>query len=89
MPDLSINFCGVKSPNPFWLASGRPPTPHTGDARLRCRLGGAVWKTIGEPIIIRHRATARSTTRRAHDRVEQHELISDRRWKITFADRGG
>ena len=25
MPDLGINFCGVRSPNPFWLASG-PPT---------------------------------------------------------------
>ena len=25
MPDLSIDFCGVKAPNPFWLASA-PPT---------------------------------------------------------------
>ncbi|MEZ4336506.1 MAG: hypothetical protein R3B82_07760 [Sandaracinaceae bacterium] len=29
MADLSIDFCGVKSPNPFWLASA-PPT-NTGD----------------------------------------------------------
>lgn len=25
MADLSINFAGIKAPNPFWLASG-PPT---------------------------------------------------------------
>ncbi len=25
MPDLSVNVAGIKSPNPFWLASG-PPT---------------------------------------------------------------
>jgi dihydropyrimidine dehydrogenase (NAD+) subunit PreA len=52
MPDLSITFCGVKSPNPFWLASG-PPT-NTAYQVMRAfdaGWGGAVWKTIGEPII--------------------------------------
>src|SRR6267154_1266856 len=52
MPDLSINFCGVRSPNPFWLASG-PPT-NTAYQIMRAfdaGWGGAVWKTIGEPII--------------------------------------
>src|SRR5580698_1379792 len=29
MSDLSVNFCGLRSPNPFWLASG-PPT-NTGE----------------------------------------------------------
>ena len=24
MADLSINFAGIKSPNPFWLASAPP-----------------------------------------------------------------
>ena len=24
MADLSIDFCGIKSPNPFWLASAPP-----------------------------------------------------------------
>jgi dihydropyrimidine dehydrogenase (NAD+) subunit PreA len=50
--DLSITFCGVRSPNPFWLASG-PPT-NTGDQVMRAfdaGWGGAVWKTIGEPIV--------------------------------------
>jgi dihydropyrimidine dehydrogenase (NAD+) subunit PreA len=50
MPDLSINFCGVRSPNPFWLASG-PPT-NTAYQVMRAfdaGWGGAVWKTIGVP----------------------------------------
>jgi len=52
MAELSINFAGIKSPNPFWLASG-PPT-NTGGQVMRAfeaGWGGAVWKTIGEPII--------------------------------------
>ncbi len=51
MADLSIDFCGVKSPNPFWLASA-PPT-NTGDQIMRAfdhGWGGAVWKTLGIPI---------------------------------------
>ena len=52
MADLSIDFCGVKSPNPFWLASA-PPT-NTGDQIKRAfdaGWGGAVWKTLGNPIV--------------------------------------
>ncbi len=51
MADLSIDFCGIKSPNPFWLASA-PPT-NTGDQIMRAfdaGWGGAVWKTLGNPI---------------------------------------
>jgi dihydropyrimidine dehydrogenase (NAD+) subunit PreA len=52
MADLTIDFCGVKSPNPFWLASA-PPT-NTGDQVMRAfdaGWGGAVWKTLGNPIV--------------------------------------
>jgi dihydropyrimidine dehydrogenase (NAD+) subunit PreA len=52
MADLSIDFCGIKSPNPFWLASA-PPT-NTGDQVKRAfdaGWGGAVWKTLGNPIV--------------------------------------
>ncbi len=51
MADLSVDFAGIKSPNPFWLASA-PPT-NTGDQIARAfdaGWGGAVWKTIGQPI---------------------------------------
>src|SRR5712675_1196512 len=52
MADLRVKLCGVESPNPFWLASG-PPT-NTGDQVMRAfdaGWGGAVWKTLGEPIV--------------------------------------
>src|SRR6476659_1989157 len=51
MADLKVTFCGIESPNPFWLASA-PPT-NTGDQVMRAfdaGWGGAVWKTLGVPI---------------------------------------
>src|SRR5690242_20864804 len=52
MADLKPNFAGIESPNPFWLASG-PPTNTYGQVAKAFDegWGGAVWKTIGEPII--------------------------------------
>ena len=52
MADLRTNFAGIESPNPFWLASG-PPTNTYGQVAKAFDegWGGAVWKTIGEPII--------------------------------------
>ena len=52
MADLTTNIAGITSPNPFWLASA-PPT-NTGDQVARAfeaGWGGAVWKTLGEPIV--------------------------------------
>ncbi|MFN8178655.1 MAG: NAD-dependent dihydropyrimidine dehydrogenase subunit PreA [bacterium] len=52
MADLSSRFAGISSPNPFWLASG-PPT-NTGEQVMRAfdaGWGGAVWKTLGNPIV--------------------------------------
>ncbi|MDJ0837194.1 MAG: NAD-dependent dihydropyrimidine dehydrogenase subunit PreA [Acidobacteriota bacterium] len=51
MADLSIDFCGIKSPNPFWLASA--PPANCGEQVMRAfdaGWGGAVWKTLGVPI---------------------------------------
>ncbi len=52
MADLRTEFAGISSPNPFWLASG-PPTNTYGQVARAFDLGwgGAVWKTVGEPII--------------------------------------
>ncbi len=52
MADLNTNFAGIKAPNPFWLASA-PPT-NTGYQVMNAFLagwGGAVWKTLGQPIV--------------------------------------
>jgi dihydropyrimidine dehydrogenase (NAD+) subunit PreA len=54
MADLTTNFLGIKSPNPFWLASA-PPTDKAYNVQraFEAGWGGAVWKTLGEdpPIV--------------------------------------
>lgn len=54
MADLSTEFLGIKSPNPFWLASA-PPTDKAYNVvrAFREGWGGVVWKTLGEdpPIV--------------------------------------
>ena len=49
MADLRTSFLGVKSPNPFWLASA-PPTDRKVNVQraFRAGWGGVVWKTLGE-----------------------------------------
>src|SRR3954451_3970183 len=49
MVDLRTSFVGVKSPNPFWLASAPPTDRKTNVERaFRAGWGGVVWKTLGE-----------------------------------------
>lgn len=51
MPTLETTFAGLHCLNPFWLASA-PPT-NCGEQIMRAfdaGWGGAVWKTIGEPV---------------------------------------
>ncbi|RFU69565.1 NAD-dependent dihydropyrimidine dehydrogenase subunit PreA [Bacillus sp. V59.32b] len=52
MADLHINLAGIKSPNPFWLASA-PPTNsgYQVQRAFEAGWGGAVWKTLGDPIL--------------------------------------
>lgn len=54
MADLRSNFAGIKSPNPFWLASA-PPTDkaYNVERAFKAGWGGVVWKTLGEdpPIV--------------------------------------
>ncbi len=49
MADLRNNFIGIKSPNPFWLASA-PPTDkaYNVERAFKAGWGGVVWKTLGE-----------------------------------------
>ncbi|HFC05550.1 MAG TPA: NAD-dependent dihydropyrimidine dehydrogenase subunit PreA [Rhizobiales bacterium] len=49
MADLSCNFIGISSPNPFWLASA-PPTDkaYNVERAFEAGWGGVVWKTLGE-----------------------------------------
>jgi dihydropyrimidine dehydrogenase (NAD+) subunit PreA len=51
MPDLSANTGGIRSPNPFWLASAPPANSGAQVQRaFDAGWGGAVWKTLGVPI---------------------------------------
>src|SRR5258707_12644775 len=49
MADLRTSFAGIKSPNPFWLASA-PPTDKAYNVvrAFKAGWGGGVWKTLGE-----------------------------------------
>ena len=80
MADLSTNFAGIRCPNPFWLASG-PPT-NCGEQVMRAfdaGWGGAVWKTIGEPIVnVSSRYSSVDWNGQRMMGLNNIELISDR-----------
>ncbi len=51
MADLSTNFLGIKSPNPFWLASAPPTDKKYNVVRaFEAGWGGVVWKTLGTQV---------------------------------------
>src|SRR3989441_6504792 len=81
MADLNALFAGtIQSPNPFWLASG-PPT-NCGEQVMRAfdaGWGGAVWKTIGEPIVnVTSRYSSVDWNGQRMMGLNNIELISDR-----------
>ena len=79
-PNLAVNFAGIRSPNPFWLASA-PPT-NCGEQVMRAfdaGWGGAVWKTIGEPITnVSSRYSSIDWNGQRMMGLNNIELISDR-----------
>ncbi len=88
-PDLSINFCGVKAPNPFWLASA-PPTNSAYQIRraFEAGWGGAVWKTLNhEPIVnVSSRYGAVDYDGRKVMGLNNIELITDRPLEVNLAE---
>ncbi|GGJ66511.1 NAD-dependent dihydropyrimidine dehydrogenase subunit PreA [Virgibacillus salexigens] len=80
MADLRINFAGIKSPNPYWLASA-PPT-NTGyqvQRAFEAGWGGAVWKTLGDPVLnVTSRFGAHHFNGQRVAGFNNIELISDR-----------
>ena len=48
MANLTTNFIGIKSPNPYWLASAPPTDKEYNVVRaFKAGWGGVVWKTLG------------------------------------------
>ncbi|HNW52355.1 MAG TPA: NAD-dependent dihydropyrimidine dehydrogenase subunit PreA [Prolixibacteraceae bacterium] len=88
MADLSINFAGIQSPNPFWLASG--PVANTAPQVMRAfeqGWGGAVWKTIGEPVSnVSGRYASLDLGRTRMAGLSNIELSSDREIAANFRD---
>jgi dihydropyrimidine dehydrogenase (NAD+) subunit PreA len=92
MADLRTNFLGVKSPNPFWLASA-PPTDRKVNVEraFRAGWGGVVWKTLGEagpPVV--NVSGARYGAIHGPDRrliaMNNIELITDRDLEINLRE---
>jgi dihydropyrimidine dehydrogenase (NAD+) subunit PreA len=89
MIDLSMDFCGVKAPNPFWLASG-PPTNSEYQIRraFDAGWGGAVWKTLSsEPIVnVSSRYGAVDYDGRKVMGLNNIELITDRTLEVNLKE---
>jgi len=87
-PSLAVNFAGIKSPNPFWLASA-PPT-NTGEMIMRAfdaGWGGAVWKTIGAQVTnVSSRYSAIDWNNQRMMGFNNIELISDRPTEVNLRE---
>ena len=85
---LAVEMAGIRSPNPFWLASA-PPT-NTGEMVARAfeaGWGGAVWKTVGEPITnVTSRLGSLDLDGRRMVGISNIELISDRPIETNLAE---
>ncbi len=88
MANLESNFAGIKSPNPFWLASA-PPT-NTGYQVMnafRAGWGGAVWKTLGQPIVnVSSRYGAVAYKNNKIMGLNNIELITDRPLEVNIKE---
>jgi len=86
--DLSTSTGGIRSPNPFWLASA-PPT-NLGSMVQRAfdaGWGGAVWKTLGDPIInVSSRLGSIDYGSRRMLGLNNIELITDRPLEVNFRE---
>ena len=87
-PTLETTFCGIPCINPFWLASA-PPT-NCGEQIMRAfdaGWGGAVWKTIGEPITnVSSRYSSIDWEGRRMMGFNNIELISDRPIEVNLQE---
>jgi len=92
MADLSNTFAGIRTPNPFWLASA-PPTDkaYNVNRAFEAGWGGVVWKTLGEagpPVVNVNgpRYGALLTPDRRMLGFNNIELITDRPLDVNLAE---
>ena len=92
MADLTTDFVGIRSPNPFWLASA-PPTDKEYNVRraFEAGWGGVVWKTLGEegPPVVNVNGPRYGVVHGADRRVlglNNIELITDRPLEVNLRE---
>jgi dihydropyrimidine dehydrogenase (NAD+) subunit PreA len=89
--DLRSDFVGIKSPNPFWLASA-PPTDKEYNVRRAFEQGwgGVVWKTLGlDPPIVNVNGPRYGAVWGADRRLlglNNIELITDRPLEVNLGE---
>jgi len=87
-PSLAVDFAGIRSPNPFWLASA-PPT-NCGEQIMRAfdaGWGGAVWKTIGAQVTnVSSRYSSIDWNGQRMMGFNNIELISDRPLEVNLRE---
>lgn len=90
MADLTCRIAGVRSPNPFWLASA-PPTDkkYNVERAYKAGWGGVVWKTLGEdPAVVNVSSRYGSIDLNGQRMVgiNNIELISDRPLEVNLRE---
>ena len=91
MANLQTDFVGIKSPNPFWLASAPPTDKEYNVVRaLKAGWGGVVWKTLGEDPPVVNVNGPRYGAAYSADRqligFNNIELISDRPLEVNLRE---
>ena len=88
MADIRANFLGIKSPNPYWLASAPPTDKKINVLRaFEAGWGGVVWKTLGSQV--KNVSSRYSAINFNNTRVmgfNNIELISDRPLDINLKE---
>ena len=92
MANLATTFAGIRSPNPFWLASAPPTDKEINVVRaFEAGWGGVVWKTLGEagpPVVNVNgpRYAALYSQDRRLIGFNNIELITDRPLEVNLAE---
>ena len=91
MANLQTGFLGIKSPNPFWLASAPPTDREVNVTRaFKAGWGGVVWKTLGEDPHIVNVNGPRYGAIHSNDRrligLNNIELITDRPLEVNLRE---
>ena len=91
MADLRSEFVGIRTPNPFWLASAPPTDKEYNVVRaFKAGWGGVVWKTLGEDPPIVNVSGPRYGAIHSGDRrligLNNLELITDRELEVNLEE---